>query len=407
MKILIVTQYFWPENFRVNDLASQLVRRGHSVTVLTGIPNYPEGQVFPEFRSAPSSFSTFEGAEIKRVPMLARGRGMVSLALNYLSFAVSGVLFGSWKLKGQDFDAIFVFQTSPITAAIPAIWLKTLKGATLHMWILDLWPESLPAVGAIRSKSLLAAVGRLVSWVYRSCDTLLIQSKAFTANVRQYGGSMERVHYFPNWVEPVFQDASREGEIAEELRPHLGEFNILYAGNIGEAQDFPAILEAAETLRDHASIRWILVGEGRVTDWIRAEITRRRLEGQVVLLGRFPLERMPQFFQGAQALLVSLRKDPIFSMTIPGKVQSYLAAGIPLLGMLDGEGARVVKESGGGWVAPSGMGKELARLALEMSRLSPGERTAMGEAGREYCLREFASESLLANLEALMARPRA
>lgn len=174
---------------------------------------------------------------------------------------------------------------------------------------------------------------------------------------------------------------------------------MLFASNIGEAQDFPAILDAAERLRDREDIHWIVLGDGRAAPTVKEQIERRGLSARVHLLGRFPLERMPSFFAGADALLVSLKADPTFASTIPGKVQSYLAAGVPLLGMLDGEGARVIEESGAGLTAPAGDGGALAEQVLALSQKSPAERAEMGARGRAYCAREFDRKVLIDRLE--------
>ena len=356
MRILILTQYFWPENFRVNDLTADFVERGHQVTVLTGIPNYPAGKVFEEFRREPEKFADFHGAEIVRIPMLARGQGNLRLLANYTSFVLSGLTLGAWKLRGRKFDVIFVFMISPVTAVIPAIFQRWLKRAPLFVWILDLWPETLEAVGVVRSPRLLALVGKLVSFIYRRTDHILVQSRSFMNNVRTYAGPEAQVSYFPGWAEPIFKRDLDTVEPAPEVQRFTDSFNVLFAGNVGEAQDFPAILDAAEALAPECQARILVVGNGRMTPWVEKEIARRRLGERVVLLGRFPLERMPSFFKASDALLVSLKKDKIFAMTVPGKVQSYLAAGVPLIGMLDGEGAKVIEESGAGLVAPGSTG---------------------------------------------------
>lgn len=399
LHILVVTQYFWPENFRINDIVSGLVDLGHEVTVLTGLPNYPEGRIYQDFTRNPCHFSSYAGARIIRVPMLPRGVGKIRLALNYLSFAISGLILGSWRLRGLPFDAIFVFQTSPITVALPALWLGRCKRAPVLMWVLDLWPETLLAVGALKSRYLLDLVGCLVSFIYRRCDRILVQSRAFISNVKKHGGHPDRIRYFPNWAEPIFKAALNEGPIAEELAPYLHTFNVLFAGNIGEAQDFPAILDAAETLKGRTDIRLLVLGDGRAADWVRSEIQRRGLEHSVIMLGRHPLERMPSFFRGAHALLVSLKNDPIFTLTIPGKVQSYLASGLPLLGMLDGEGARVIEEAGAGLVCPTGQGQSLADNIRRLVDMPQALRIAMGERGRKCTRLEFDRETLFITLE--------
>lgn len=399
MRILVVSQYFWPEDFRVNDLVQGMVARGHQVTVLTGMPNYPDGQVFEAFAEAPKSFERYHGATIVRVPMMARGASKVRLALNYLTFALSASLIGPWKLRGQAVDAIFVFQTSPVTAALPALVLRRFKRAPVLMWILDLWPDTLAAIGVVRSPRLLGLVGVLVSFIYKRCTRILIQSRAFAANVKRHGANPNRVRYLPNWIEPVFENGVEAVPPAPELAEFPGGFNILFAGNIGEAQDMPAILDAAEASLDMTDVRWLIVGDGRAATQLRAEITKRHLQHVVHLLGRHPVDRMPSFFAGADALLVSLKADPVWSMTIPGKVQSYLAAGKPVLAMLDGEGARVVAESGGGLAAPSGEGRALSDNVRLLHAMSRRDRASMGRRGQTYAVREFDRNRLFGDLE--------
>ena len=400
MRLLVVSQYFWPEPFRVNDLAAELARRGHEVTVLTGTPNYPEGLTYPEFARDPRSFASYAGTEIVRVPLVPRGKTSLRLALNYLSFVFTGLTLGLWRLRGRRFDAIVMVQHSPITSAVPALALRRLKHAPLLMWVLDLWPESLAAVGSVRSPRVLAWVGKLVSFIYRRCDRVLVQSRAFVANVEKYSGDTTRVRYFPSWAEPIFDGVLAEVPAAPEVALYADTFNVLFAGNIGDAQDFPAILDAAQTLRDAANLRWLIVGDGRAAAWVRGEIARRGLERNVVMLGRHPIERMPSFFRAASVLLVALKRDPIFAMTIPGKVQSYLATGLPIVGMLDGEGAAVIEQAGAGRVCAAGAGQQLAERVRVLMHMPADERAAMGERGRRYCEQEFSRARLMSALEA-------
>lgn len=400
MKILVVTQYFWPENFRINDLVTELVRRGHEVTVLTGRPNYPGGTVFPEFRADAGKFSSYVGAEIVRVGMLPRGRGGLRLVLNYLSFALSASLLGPIKLRGRKIDAIFVFEPSPITVGLPAIMLKWLKRAPIAFWVLDLWPQSLSAVGAVRSPMVLALVDRLVRFIYARCDRILAQSRRFIDVIGRQVADPGRVVYFPSWAEPA--PPLDDTEPAPELPLRADLFTIVFTGNVGEAQDFPSVLEAAERLRDRA-VRWVIVGDGRKSDWLAAEVARRGLGEQVQLLGRFPLERMPSFFRHADALLVSLRSEPIFALTIPGKVQSYLAAGIPILAMLDGEGADVVMTSGAGLAVPASDSAALAQAVERMMAMTADERAEMGRNGAACVESQFDRDTLITQLETLLA----
>lgn len=397
MRVLVVSQYFWPENFRVNELVAELVRRGHEVTVLTGRPNYPDGIVFEEFKLHPARYSSYEGARIVRVPLRPRGQGGRQLALNYWSFLFWASLLGTWRLRREQFDAVFAFQGSPVTSVLPAVLISRLKGIPLLMWVLDLWPETLSAVGMVRSPRILSAVGRLVGFIYRRCDRVLVQSRAFLSSVERWAGTSANVRYFPAWVEAVFDNAA--SDVAPEVAGFTDTFNVMFAGNIGEAQDFPAVLQAASALKHRGDIRWLIVGDGRAMGDVRREIERLGLQDRVVLLGRHALDRMPSFFKAANAMLVSLKDDPTFDMTIPGKVQSYLAAGLPIVAMLGGEGARVIVEAGAGLVCNSGDGDALAQNVATLAAMSESERTAMGERGRRFAEKEFARPMLMSRFE--------
>lgn len=405
MHILVVTQYFWPENFRINDLVAELVRRGHEVTVLTGHPNYPGGAVFPQFATNPSAYDAYCGASIVRVPLVARGRGGgLRLFANYLSFAFNASVLGAWRLRGHRPDSIFVYEPSPITVGLPAVLLGSMKNAPVTLWVLDLWPETLEALGVLRSRKLLGLVSRIVRFIYDRCTLVLVQSRAFVPAVLKYSSRVDaaqRTRYFPSWSEPLSPLHVVEPAPEVEWRPDL--FTVVFAGNVGEAQDFPAVLDAAERLKAHSVIRWVIVGDGRASQWVADEVARRGLGGRFLLVGRFPLERMPSFLRHAKALLVSLRADPVFAMTIPGKVQSYLQAGVPVVAMLDGEGARVIEESGVGMTCAAGDAEGLAQAVLALAELGAEARTAMGQRGSSYAAREFDRDELISRLETALA----
>ena len=401
MHLLVVSQYFWPEDFRINELVTELSARGHMITVLTGKPNYPGSEVYPDFAADPARFASYGGVRVVRVPMLARGRGKVRLLLNYLSFALSATIVGLARLGGTRFDAVFVFEPSPVTVGFPAIVFRRLRRWPVAFWVLDQWPESLAAVGVVRSERVLALVGRLVRFIYTRCDIMLSPSRRLMPRIAGYCRPGQRIEYFPNWAESAYASASMTA--APEIPPQTGSFSVMFAGNIGEAQDFPAILDAAEQLTDRADIRWLIVGDGRMAPWVRDELTRRALERRVVMLGRFPASRMPSFFMHADALLVSLKADPVFAMTSPGKIQSYLAFGRPLLAMLDGEGAAVVDEARAGLTGPAGDAAQLAANVVRLAALTPEQRRVMGASGAAYARREFDRAELVDRLEGWLA----
>jgi glycosyltransferase involved in cell wall biosynthesis len=387
MRLLIVSQYFWPENFRINDLASELVIRGHEVTVLTGLPNYPSGKIFEEYLADSDKFSNYKDVRIMRVPLLPRGNSTLSLLLNYLSFSVSACLLGPRKLRGQQFDVVLTCQLSPVTVGLPGAFLAWLKNAPMAMWVLDLWPDTLKALGVVKSPSLLAYVGSLVRFIYRRCDLILAQSRSFVPKIQSLAGTRIPVVYFPSWAEDVFQ---AEGFTpAPEVPVKDGVFNVMFAGNVGESQDFECILSAANLLKEHAHIRWLIVGDGRMSAWVEAEIQLRGLSDCFFMLGRYPVERMPEFFLQADAMLVTLADQEIFSMTIPGKLQSYLAAGKPIIAALNGEGADVVRSANAGFTCKAGNAANLAEIVLKMAALPLCERQVMGKNGLDYSSREF------------------
>jgi glycosyltransferase involved in cell wall biosynthesis len=402
--ILIVTQYFWPENMRINDLAEGFVKKGHKVTVLTGLPNYPDGKIFSQYKENKGGFCRYKGAEIIRVPMLPRGKRSVTLMLNYLTFFLSASVLGIFKLRSRKFDAIFVYAVSPIMAAIPAIVIGRAKHAPVFLWVLDLWPDTLSAVGAVKNKYILKAVGWVVSWIYNRADYILFQSKSFKSNILRYCTRRvndDRLVYFPSWSEDIIANIGLS-EHCQLLQKVDGIFTVMFAGNLGEAQDFPSILNAFEQLKDNHSIRLVIVGDGLMLPWVKNEIKVRNLNN-VILLGRHPVSDMPGLFSCADALLVSLKKIEIFSRTIPGKLQAYLATGKPIIGMVDGEAADVIRESGSGLVGPSGDTDALVKNLCALSELGLEERHLMGRDGVDFYNQHFRSTLLFDKLEQLFS----
>lgn len=396
MRILVITQYFWPENFRINDLVSEFCELGHVVTVLTCKPNYPSGKIFPEFKFNPLAYKKFKSANVVRVPVIPRGNTKLKLLFNYISFVISATVCGVWYLRSQKFDLIFVFEPSPVTVGLPAVFFRYFKRSPVVFWALDLWPETLEAVGVVRSKLVLKIVEWIVSFIYNHCDLILAQSKSFIPQIHKYCQKRVKVKYFPSWSDVTF-DFSKVAA-AKEIPVVNGSFNILFAGNVGDAQDFPAILAAAEILKFNKSIRWLIVGDGRKLEWVKSEVARRNLEHCFLLFGSFPIDRMPSFFKHADTLLVSLKDEPIFSLTIPGKIQSYLAAGIPIIAMLNGETREIVSKSGAGLTCAAGDAKALASIIQKIADMDIEERINMGRSGLVFSETEFNRQIIIARL---------
>ncbi len=401
MRILIITQYFWPENFRINDLTAALLERGHQVTVLTGIPNYPEGRFFNGYGLFKNLRQNYHGAQIIRVPLVPRGNGSgLRLGLNYLSFAVFSSLLAPFLCK-EDYDVIFVFEPSPITVGLPALVLKKLSAIPILFWVQDLWPESLSATGAVQSEFILNMVRRIVGFIYHGCDKILVTSKAYIPSIKDFGVDERRLHYFPQSVETLYRPIGSDSD-ASESRLLPNGFRVMFAGNIGAAQAFETILDAAENLREHDDIHWIIVGDGRKRHWVESEVKRRALSRNVHLVGRYPVEAMPQFFSLADVMLVTLKKEPIFSLTVPAKIQSYLACGKAIIAALDGEGNDLIREAKAGLCCPAEDSDALAEAVLKMSLLSKAEIEEMGRCGLHYYEANFEREMLTNRLEGWM-----
>lgn len=407
MKLLLVTQYFWPETFAINGVIRTLQAHGVEVTVLTGKPNYPGGDMYAGYRAWGTVRERYGAVEVLRLPIFPRGKRAVwRLAANYLSFIVSGLLLGPWLLRGRGFDLVFVYAPSPLLQAIPAVLLARLRRAQLVVWVQDLWPESLAATNFIRSRVVLGAVALVVRWIYGACDAILVQSEAFRAPVANLAGSKAKILYHPNSVESTATGAAPSKSALALACDLQKDFSIVFAGNLGTAQSLETIVDAARCLRGRPGLRIVLVGSGSQDTWLAGEIERLGLKN-LVLAGRFPPEDMPILFEAASALLVTLRPDPAFSLTVPSKVQSYLAAGRPVVAALDGEGARIVRDSGAGVAVMPGDGVALARAIEQLQELPSSERTAMGARGLDYFRRHFELDMLAGRLLELFERIKA
>lgn len=393
MKALIVSQYFWPESFRINELVKSLAQKSVQVEVLTGKPNYPLGTVFDGYGAFGCAHEEYFGIKINRIPLIPRGRGAVRLALNYISFIVSGLICSPWILRSKRFDVIFVYAPSPILQAIPAIYLGRLKKCPTLLWVQDLWPESLSATGHVTHPSLIKAVERVVRWIYQKVDLLLVQSRAFIPKVRALAGSTPIV-YYPN----SFIDEG-SGEASQPIA-YSGlecDFPVVFAGNIGSAQAVEVVLEAATLLRNVEGVRFLMVGDGSQRDWLMQQAADRGL-ANIVFPGRYPVEAMPALMAKAGALLVTLADTEIFRLTIPSKIQAYLAAGRPIIACLNGAGADIVDEAGAGVTVPAEDALALAEAVKALYKMPESERLEMGARGRSYYEEHFSHDKLVDEL---------
>lgn len=397
MRILVVTQYFWPESFRVNDLVLGLKALGHEIEVLTGMPNYPRGRLFPGYGWLRPATDDFEGIRVVRVPLVTRGRSKgLRLMVNYLSFAATACVLGPLRCRGR-YDAVLVYEPSPITVGLPGLLMARISGAPALLWAQDLWPDTLEAMGFNPSGIAVRAAAWLSDFIHRRCDRVMVQSRAFTPRLAARGVAPSRISYLPNWAESFYRPQSAAATGVDPLADISG-FKVVFAGNIGSAQSFETIVDAAIRLRQVSDLHWVVIGDGNRKDWLVAEIRKHGLNERFHLLGQHPPEEMPAYFARADALLVTLRADPVFSLTIPSKIQSYLACARPVVASMNGEGAAVLRESGAGTVCAAEDGAALAEAVLAVHRMSAQERAACGARGRRYYEDNFERGLLLNRL---------
>lgn len=396
MKILVVSQYFWPENFRINDLVLELKKKGHEVTVLTGKPNYPEGNFYKGYTFFTKRKEYFNSIPVHRVPLVSRGKGTGKrLALNYFSFAFFSSFFAMFHRKR--YDACFVFAISPITMVFPAIVHKKMYGTKVGIWVQDLWPESVVAAGKFNSGFVYGRLRNMVKYIYRQTDKIFISSQEFRASILEKDEKNEsKIQYMPNWAEDIFFSSNIDVDKYKKKIPP--GFVVMFAGNIGEAQDIDSILKAAIETRNEKDVKWVFIGGGRKKEWLIQQVAAESLNDTVFILDRYPLDAMPLLYVHANVLLVSLKDEKIFNLTIPAKTQSYMAFGKPVVAMLNGAGAAVIKEAACGFVSPSGDYISLAANVRQAKALSKEQLNEMGCNGRKFYEEEFSKVKIISEL---------
>ncbi|WP_313636329.1 glycosyltransferase family 4 protein [Empedobacter sp.] len=401
MNILIVTQYFYPETFKSTDLAFELQKRGYQVTVLTGIPNYPEGKIYDGYGYKKKRNQNIEGVEIVRSLLLPRGKGGgIRLFLNYYSFAFFASLKARKLAHQKKYDAIIVHEPSPITQFYPALTVKKIQKTPIYFWVMDLWPESLEIAGGVKNKRILSYYKRVVQCFYKESEKILITSKGFRKSILEKGNFANKIEYFPNWAE----ESISEGETNYPI-PDLPEgFKILFAGNVGEAQDMDTIMKAALLLKNYKEIKFIIVGDGRKMSFVQEFVKEHQLQETVHTVGRFPVEAMATFFAEADLLLVSLKDDPIFNLTVPAKVQAYMSSGKPILAMLNGEGAETINEADCGFTVPSSDETKLADVIKKAANFDKAILEEKGRNGKKYFSERFTLKSCIDNLERILVK---
>jgi glycosyltransferase involved in cell wall biosynthesis len=393
MKILVVCQHYWPEPFQLSDVCESLVRRGHTVHVITDVPNYPEGYIYKDYKKGKRRKEEKDGVRITRTFTVGRRKGILFRLLNYYSFAWSSKRFAK-KLK-EEYDVVFTNQLSPVMMTGAALAYAKKRGKKCVLYCMDLWPASLAAGGIREGSFIYRHFAKVSKKHYTRADKILITSQMFADYFSEQFGiaGEERISYLPQYADDRF-DA-----VASTTQQQKDTVDLVFAGNVGAAQSMPTIVHAAKRLSDHPELRWHIVGDGS-----ELENTKRLAEElgvtNVIFHGRHPVEEMPQYYAMADAMLVTLTADPIISLTLPAKVQSYMAAGKPVLAAANGEIPKVIAAADCGFCAEAENAEAFAEAVRKF--LDGGDRTAMGARARAYYDAHFTKEMFLDTLERVL-----
>lgn len=392
MKILVITQYFYPENFRINQLCLDLKERGHDITVLTGKPNYPKGEYFDGYSYKGNEDEIWNDIQIIRVPLRARKKGSKNLIINYLSF----VLNANKRVKkiNDKFDLIYVFEVSPITVALPAIKLKKRLGIPIIMNVQDLWPENIIAVTGITNKIIIGCINKMVNYIYKHCDLLLTASPSFVDRIQKRVKNKEKVKYWPQYS--IVSKTDDKTIILDDKR-----LNIVFTGNIGEAQGIDLAIEAANALKSEP-LHWHFIGEGRSKERLMGMVNEYGLNEIITFHGFKPEKDIPKYLANADAALLILKPNPVFEMTIPAKLQTYLSCGVPILGCVRGEGKRVIVEADAGLVSENISVEALVEVCEKFLKLKDDRRKQFSLNALSYGKNQFNRKRLLIQLENYM-----
>ena len=384
------------------------VKRGHKVTVVTGIPNYPQGEFYKGYGWLKNRRETWNGVEIIRLPLVARGHGSVRLALNYLSFVVSGFFWSHFT--GLKADYVFTFEVSPMTQALLGVWFAKRRKIPNYLYVQDLWPENVEIVTGIHSKAVLGPISRMVNYIYKRCDAIFATSPSFVIDIQKHcPGQEQKVHYLPQYAEDFYKpvvsrhcEEQRDDAISASRHPERSEgssntFTIAFTGNIGKAQGLEILPKTASLLKGKANVNFTIVGDGRNKAELLKQIEQNDVSDMFTMVDRQPAEKIPAILAECDAAFISFMDTPLFAKTIPAKLQSYMACGKPIVASACGETDRIVREANCGVCAPIGDADALAQAILGL--INNPALPQMGKNAVEYFKLHFSKVKLMDELE--------
>ncbi|WP_341357140.1 glycosyltransferase family 4 protein [Rossellomorea sp. y25] len=395
--ILVISQYFYPEQFRINDICTEWVKKGYKVTVITGIPNYPQGKYFKGYGLLKKRKETYNGISIIRIPLVPRGNNSIMLALNYISFVVTGLFWNLFtKIKA---DYVFIFEVSPMTQALPGVWYAKKRKIPCYLYVQDLWPENVEIITGIKNKYVIGAIGKMVDYIYKHCTKIFTTSNSFVDSIVKRNVNRHKVEYWPQYAEEFYRPLNKKSIV--EI-PSDDALNVIFAGNIGNAQGLDILPKAALLIKEkqvNRKIRFNIVGDGRYKETLVKMVDSKNVSEMFNFIEKQPAYRIPEFMAACDAAFLSLTNSPLFSMTIPAKLQSYMACGIPIIASAEGETCQIVKDSGAGFSSPAGDAEKLSEVFIELLTKTDEELIQLGQNAKNYYDCNFNKEDLLNRMD--------
>lgn len=394
--ILVITQYFYPEQFRINDICTEWVKRGYKVSVVTGIPNYPQGKYYDGYGLFKKRKESYNGIDIIRIPLIPRGNNSIMLALNYLSFVVSGFFWQAFTKLNADY--VFIFEVSPMTQALPGVWYANRKKIPCYLYVQDLWPENVEIIAGIRNKKIIGIIGKMVDYIYENCTKIFTTSNGFVKSIHERGIPLKKIEFWPQYAEDFYTPLQ---SVKIHEIPVDDVFNIIFAGNIGVAQGLEILPKAAEIIKTTSDkkIRFNIVGDGRYKNELVNIVNSKGLEDMFNFIQKQPANRIPEFIAVCAAAYLSLTDSSLFEMTIPAKLQSYMACGIPIIASVAGETAKIIEESSSGLSSKPGDAETLANNVILLSNMSTDQLKQLGINAYEYYKIHFNKNVLLDKID--------
>ena len=392
MDILIVAQYFYPESFRINDIATEWVKRGNNVTVLTGIPNYPMGKFFPGYSWTKKRTEQWNGINIIRIPLIARGHSSIGMVLNYYSFVISGWFWNRFnKIKA---DIVFSYETSPMTQVKVGCGYAKKHKVPHFLYVQDLWPENVETVTGIHNRLIIGPIDRMVDKIYKQVDKIFVTSPSFVDAVvnRKNPVDPKKVFYWPQYAEEFYRPIENNGY---EGIPDDSSFKIAFTGNIGTAQGLDILPQTAKLMKDN-NVRFVIVGDGRYQSEFEKHIDECGVRDKFIILPRVQSTLVPEILSACDAGFISFNKTPLWEMTIPAKLQSYMACGKPIIASASGETKRIIEESQCGICTEIG---DAEALAEGIRKIMTMDIIGMGKNSRSYFESHFVKKMLMDEMD--------